>query len=124
MANEEQLVILKQGVHVWNKWHEENFGVYIDFSGANLKKISLFDETAFVGANLIGAVFSEADLRGANLSFANLTVSSFDNTNLTSANLSSAVLSHADLLSSNLKRTVLHDVNFIQYLRHLGRRNH
>ena len=44
MANKKQLQILRSGVEAWNAWREENPGVKIDLSGAEL-----------CGANLIRA---------------------------------------------------------------------
>ena len=55
MANEEHLALLRQGVHAWNEWREQNPNIRADLSGAE-----------FGRADLIGADLSQADLTGAN----------------------------------------------------------
>ena len=62
MANPEHLAKLREGVSVWNAWRDENEGVQVDLSGADL---------------------AEADLAGANLNEANLANISFGDTTLT-----------------------------------------
>ena len=56
MTNQEQLDLLKEGVETWNAWREENEGVRVDLSEADL-----------TGADLARAKLDGADLRGANL---------------------------------------------------------
>ena len=106
MANQEQLEVLKQGVHIWNKWREENPNTKI-----NLRKADLSD------ANLIGVDLSDADLSYANLDKTNLAYANLrraklfltlmigaglNNADLTNANLTHAQLSYADLSEANL----------------------
>jgi hypothetical protein len=39
MANPDHLDIIKQGVDVWNKWREENYGIEPDLSQADLHEL-------------------------------------------------------------------------------------
>ena len=48
--------LIDGGVKNWNRWRQQNPGISVDLSGANLS-----------GANLRKANLSEADLRKANL---------------------------------------------------------
>ena len=112
MANEEQLSILKQGVHVWNEWREENLDVEIDLSeadlnGADLRKVSL-SNTNLVGAHLRGANLWLADLRLAHLVDANLAGANFNETNLSNADLFCVKLVEAILMGANLSGVNLH----------------
>lgn len=91
MANEEQLVILKQGVDVWNKWRKENPVVEVDLSKAD---------------------FSEQDLRNVNLHNARLQGVNFCNTNLDNADLSESYLKEttfqvAKLNNANLRKAII-----------------
>jgi hypothetical protein len=56
MANPEHLEKLKEGVEAWNTWRRANAGIMPELRGANLS----------------GAVLSEANLSGANLNSAKL----------------------------------------------------
>jgi uncharacterized protein YjbI with pentapeptide repeats len=67
MANDEHVALLKQGVAAWNAWREENPGVDVDLSGANLSRATLF-YAKLSGADLSKAILIGADLSGANLS--------------------------------------------------------
>jgi hypothetical protein len=96
MANEEQLAILRQGVEVWNKWREENPGVEVDLSNANLKRANL-QKVVLHGANMSSADFSEASLAWADLS----------ESNLCKANFYVADLYGADIRGSNLINAIL-----------------
>jgi hypothetical protein len=101
MANEEHLKILRQGVHVWNRWREQNPEIIPDLSRAELVRADL-RRMDLRWADLIGANLRTADLRGANLSQAGLI-----GTNLRLANLSGANLSQAALTGTNLTQAVL-----------------
>jgi uncharacterized protein YjbI with pentapeptide repeats len=96
MANEEQLVILKEGAMTWNNWRVKNPNVPLDLSKAELNR------TYLCGAHLMHANFSEARLSGVNLSRSQLKGASFF-----SANLDVADLSNADLGQANLKHAQL-----------------
>jgi len=96
MANEEQLSILKQGVEVWNRWRETNYGVKVELREANLTGANL------IGANLWGANLSRANLRVADLSRADLHRAELPKANLGKANLIEANLFEANLIEANL----------------------
>src|SRR6266498_577116 len=100
MANEEQVAILRKGVEVWNKWWNENPGIGIDLSEANL-----------VGANLSGAYLTNANLMAANLMRANLTGAILNGANLHSAELHGANLQDAILVEANLHKAHLRQAN-------------
>jgi hypothetical protein len=100
MANPEHLEILKQGVEVWNRWREENFDIWPDLRGANLR------ETNLTGANLSGA-----NLREANLSRANLWLANLRKADLHGANLYVADFSETDLREAKLDDSYLHGAN-------------
>ncbi len=126
MANQEQVEILKQGVHVWNQWRAENPGVQADLFGAELSGVDLrqahlsgadlrqanlwkaelwqadLSEADLSGASLMGASLSRAQLGGAHLMGAHLM-----GANLSGADLSGADLSGADLREANLNETDL-----------------
>jgi uncharacterized protein YjbI with pentapeptide repeats len=126
MANQEQVEILKQGVHVWNQWRAENHGVQVDLfgaelsggdlkqahlSGADLRQADLWkaelwqadlSEADLGGASLMGASLSRAQLGGAHLMGAHLM-----GANLSGADLRQADLSGADLREANLNETDL-----------------
>ncbi len=81
MANPEHVEVVKQGAEAILKWREENPGVTLDLSEADLFMRNL--ARAHLGvANLAWADLGGADLRGATLRKANLT-----ETNLARANL-------------------------------------
>jgi uncharacterized protein YjbI with pentapeptide repeats len=71
MANEEQLVRLKEGVEGWNQWRYDNRELKINLYQADLRDADL------VGANLNRADLREANLIGANLSEADLSGNSW-----------------------------------------------
>jgi hypothetical protein len=126
MANEEDLVILRQGVEAWNAWRWEHVDVRPDLSWADLSEVNLtganliatdLNKADLTGAdltgadlirtNLIGADLSEANLTGANLSGANLSRANLSGAVLIGANLSEAVLREAVLSRADLSETVL-----------------
>jgi Pentapeptide repeats (8 copies) len=126
MANQEQVEILKRGVHVWNKWRAENLHLQVDLfgaelggadlkqanlSGADLRQANLWkadlwktdlSEADLSGASLMGASLSRAQLGGAHLMGAHLM-----GANLSGAELRGADLSGADLREANLNETDL-----------------
>jgi uncharacterized protein YjbI with pentapeptide repeats len=106
MANEEQLAILKQGVHVWNEWQRKPFKRRIDLSKADLSQTNLsqidLSLTDLSGANLRGADLIGADLRGARLRDADFSGANLTNAQLPGANFSGAILSHANLSNAVL----------------------
>jgi uncharacterized protein YjbI with pentapeptide repeats len=102
MANEEHLMILKQGVEVWNRWRENK----PEPSGPETFKL-LFPD-------LRGANLCETNLSGANLQYVNLTGSDLSGTNLRQANLNNANLSKADLIGANLTGAVLSKIKLAE----------
>ena len=96
MANQEHLDLLKQGVHVWNRWREEYPDIEPDLTEADLNGLN------FMMANLSRANLSRSNLIGTNLIGANLTLANLSRATLTWANLSIAFLSDANLGGANL----------------------
>jgi uncharacterized protein YjbI with pentapeptide repeats len=116
MANQEQLVLLQQGVKRWNTWRAHHEETSIDLSGAKLSGIFLngahlreanlsrsnLSGADLSGADLSGADLSRAHLREANLRNASLIIASLSNVDLIRADLTSALLSGADLSNALL----------------------
>jgi uncharacterized protein YjbI with pentapeptide repeats len=120
MANQEQVKILKQGVHVWNQWRAENPGVQVDLFGAELSGVDL--KQAHLGgvdlrqadlwkADLWKADLSEADLGGASLMGASLSRAQLGGARLMGAHLMGANLSGADLRGADLSEVDLREAN-------------
>jgi hypothetical protein len=76
MANDDHIALPKKGVDAWNAWRHENYNIYPDLSGANLR-----------WAHLKWAHLDGANLSGANLEGANLQTSTVVETDLTDADL-------------------------------------
>jgi hypothetical protein len=106
MGKREHLVIIKQGIKVWNKWRQENPGESPDLSGENLYEAELFS------ANLDAADLSKGNLQLADLNMANLRRACLREANLSMANLMTADLSGADLSGANLCQADLYCTNF------------
>lgn len=111
MADQEQLVILEQGVEVWNLWRREHSDLKIDLSEANLVGAYLVNadlyqanlrRTTFYEANLNLANFFGADLREADLGGADLGGADFAETFLINADLENAQLIGTNLYSSHM----------------------
>ncbi len=66
MANRKHLARLQRSVEEWNQWREENPGVQIDLSEANLDGADL-TVTSLRGADLQEANLYDVDLQGAKL---------------------------------------------------------
>lgn len=98
MANEEHVVLLKQGVEVWNKWREKN----PDINKPNLGEAGLCGEH-LGGANLRGADLGNADLEWVNLDGADLSGADLKGAYLSRAELNGADLSEADLSEADLR---------------------
>ena len=112
MANEEQLVTLKQGAKVWNGWRAQNPDIAVDLSNATVWGTNLFylgispefiELASPEWADLAGVNLSHADLRGAQLNHAYLMEADFTNANLSHINLNGALLSKANFSSANLR---------------------
>jgi hypothetical protein len=120
MANQEQVEILKQGVHVWNQWRARNLGLQVDLfgaelSGADLKQAKLsgadLRQADLWKANLSEADLSEADLGGASLMGASLSRAQLGGAHLIGAHLLGANLSGADLREADLWKADLREAN-------------
>lgn len=132
MANPEHLEILKQGVHVWNQWREDNPDIFpnlreanlnglilnkIYLRGADLHKADLHGTSLSVAnlfeANLYEANLSRACLVGANLFGATMSGANLSGANLSGANLTSAYLSGANLIGADLYEAILSGANLM-----------
>jgi uncharacterized protein YjbI with pentapeptide repeats len=81
MAGVEHLLLLRQGVELWNQWRNKNPAVKpylreavlfrMDLSGANLREANL-RKADLSGSKLVGADLRSADLFGASLVGADL----------------------------------------------------
>jgi len=116
MANQEHVMLLKQGVEQWNKWRVQYPEIRVNLSDADLTGFNLNEanfrgsdlrRTNLSGANLWKANLGVVDLRGANLSGANLNSVYIYRANLRGANLSGACLRRAVLVETNLKEATL-----------------
>lgn len=108
MANREQLIFLKRGVHDWNKWRENNPNEKIDFSCAILVDAKLN------GINLSGANLRDAEFEGAKFSYANLHKADLTGADLGFVNLDNADLSYATLFKADLNSAYLHEADLFQ----------
>ena len=102
MANQEQLVILKQGVETWNQWRRENSNTKVDLSGADLSGMNL-GGVDFRDARLTRVDFRGANLREARLSLANLSRATFIEASLNRASLKESRLAHAIIMNADLR---------------------
>jgi hypothetical protein len=91
MMEHEALIILRQGVAVWNRWRQTQGEQRLDLRGAVLRGLSLRD-AHLRAEDLRGAVLCGVDLRLADLSYALLREA-----DLTAAHLGETVLSALDL---------------------------
>ncbi|MCA9007312.1 MAG: pentapeptide repeat-containing protein [Planctomycetaceae bacterium] len=108
MGNGEHFLLVKKGAPAVEQWRQENPGVQLDLTWADLSKVILS-----------GLDLSHADLRWSNLSKANLKGTDLSNADLSEANLSEAVmveanLSQAKLFLANLKWTNLSGANLVE----------
>src|SRR6266516_3917130 len=122
MADQHQVLLLKQGAKPWNTWRKEHPEIQPDLSQVNLGRVNLgsvdlsravlinanFHRTRLRAADLSEASLINAHLRGANLSGANLREANLSGANLTSANLSRAFLIGTNLARSNLKECLIY----------------
>jgi drug/metabolite transporter (DMT)-like permease len=115
MANEEHVVVLKQGTAVWRRWREKNDGSHPDLAGASLAGVRLnradLRGADFSGASLTFACFKSADLRGANFGGAALEAVDFGGANLEGASLRNANLHGANLRGASLRNARLEGAN-------------
>jgi hypothetical protein len=115
MADKEHLARLKQEVHAWNRWRDENPEILPDLAGANLFGVNLAEanlrKATLSGATLSGVTLTRADLSGADLTRANLLGADLTGADLTRATLTRAYLSGADLSGADLTRANLLGAN-------------
>lgn len=122
MANQEHLVILKQGVDNWNKWRRENAEIQVDLSGTDLSNLDLsmgnfsparvpnspIDDipvVSYVGLQLPQVNFSLANLQNADFKHANLADAKLIGVHLSGTNFAHTNLSNADLSYANINYT-------------------
>jgi uncharacterized protein YjbI with pentapeptide repeats len=96
---------LKQGVEVWNNWREENRGIEVDLSLADLNGADLRD-VDFNKANLKGVNLSEANLSNANLREATLSKAFLSGANFSRADFSDAHLTESNLKGAHLRQAI------------------
>jgi hypothetical protein len=106
MADQEQLVIIRQGPEAWNRWRIENPTLKPDLSGADLIDADL-SGVDLSGADLSGVRLINASLSWANLGEATLFKAVLHGAALNRADLSKANLFEADLRGTNLRGTYL-----------------
>lgn len=105
MANNEQLMILGQGVGAWNRWRADHRVAETDLSNADLSGANLslrrggvdFNGTSLRGTNLSGTALYYAELNGADLSGADLSDAALNSAQIRHAKLVGAKLMKADL---------------------------
>jgi uncharacterized protein YjbI with pentapeptide repeats len=100
MAGVEHLLLLRQGVEIWNQWRKKNPTVKPYLREAVLRRMDLS------GANLRDANLRKADLSASKLVGADLRSADLFGANLVGADLSG----RADLSSSDLRGANLQDV--------------
>jgi uncharacterized protein YjbI with pentapeptide repeats len=131
MANAEHIIILKQGVRIWNEWREHNPDIApdlsrVEFSNAlndanlsavNFRKANLSGSFLYManlnGADLIGANLSEANLGWVKFVEAKLDGASLNRARLDCANFSGARLVGAKLIGASLWEATLDHASFM-----------
>ena len=109
-ANEDHIIIFKQGAEAWNNWRKENPEIRPNLSEASLVGVDFY--AGFAGAELYRADLRAADLRGADLRKANFRRANLSEANLNEANLSEADVRGAKLSGADLSLTNLTWTNF------------
>ena len=126
MADEEHVILLKQGTVAWNAWREENPDIFPDLDSADLRNADLrsmnltranfsnanLRDAQLNGTNLKGASFRDANLSGANFSLADFSGAYLSRADFSDADLRHANFSQADLFSAHLRRANLSGSNF------------
>ncbi len=113
-GQESQIILLKKGAAIWNKWRVQNLlllGGFVDLSWANLSGANL-SRANLRESNLAGANFEGSNLQTAKIFQSNLEVTNLRNADFSGANLSRSNLSGADLQGANLSQANLRSVNF------------
>jgi uncharacterized protein YjbI with pentapeptide repeats len=125
MANPEHLQLLKRGNTTLMWWRDQNRGIPLDLSEADLAGADLthyrlsgvnLTYANLTGAYLAGAYLTHADLTGTNLNRAllagtHLTHAVLSKANLTFTHFSGANLAGADVSEAYLLDTVFRDTN-------------
>jgi uncharacterized protein YjbI with pentapeptide repeats len=104
------MVLLQEGVAIWNMWRGRHPDVQPDLSWANLSGAKL-SGVNLNNARLIGTNFSEADLSEADLSRADLGGANFSRADLSEADLSRARLRQAELGTAYLRDAKLSEAD-------------
>ena len=115
MANPEHVIILKQGVEIWNRWREDAPDIDPDLSYADLTNLNL-TAANLSRANLRWTDFNMADLCKANLMYADLYRANLMTADLTEAILIGTYLSESDLYTSDLTGAVLRNADLTSAL--------
>jgi uncharacterized protein YjbI with pentapeptide repeats len=118
MADEEQVKILKQGLHEWEQWRSENIEIKDGFSTGKYKMSADLSGADLRHMDLNGVDFHGANLRGTNLSGSNLARADFIEADLTNAKLNNTKLFDAEfygatLIGAELKKAELLRTNFV-----------
>ncbi|HYU73290.1 MAG TPA: pentapeptide repeat-containing protein [Ktedonobacteraceae bacterium] len=120
MADQHQVLLLKQGAKPWNTWRKEHPEIQPDLSQVNLGRVNLgsvdLSRAVLINANfhrtrLRAADLSEASLINAHLRGADLSEANFSGAKLRGTDLSEANLSYADLRDADLQNADLHGAN-------------
>jgi uncharacterized protein YjbI with pentapeptide repeats len=115
MADKEHLLILKQGVEIWNRWRKEDPQIKPNLINADLSWMDLnqinFHEADLSRAYLVATNLVSADLSNANLPDADLGGADLEGANLLKADLSDANLTGTRLRGANLREAVLYEAN-------------
>jgi uncharacterized protein YjbI with pentapeptide repeats len=112
MPNAKHLMILKQGVEVWNKWRGDNSEIQPDLTHTNLRA-TILDQVDFSNTDLSHSDFYKASLINANLKSANLSRAKLNGVDLSNAYLEMANLNVADFTNANLMNAKLHRADLL-----------
>ena len=118
MANQQQLELLKQGLHNWEQWRSENIEIIDGYSTGKYKVLADLSGADLSDMDLNGVDFHGANLRGTNLSGSGLARADFIEADLTNAKLNGTKLFDAEfygatLIRAELNRAELLRTNFI-----------
>jgi uncharacterized protein YjbI with pentapeptide repeats len=110
MADEKQLVILKQGVEAWNSWREEHPSVRPNLAHAFLADADL-DPFSRVTATCLGVDPADVDIICGTIVGPDLAGANLAGANLARTYLAGAILTDADFADAILFETIFGDVD-------------